>query len=286
MAAMHERVLAEDVADRAAQRLGAVDHEQDRLLGIEAAVDEIGEQRAGERGVLGRPFPQPERDLDALGGDPERDDVAAVGDLDAVKHHHRQANIIEAARHQLLQRGRGALDEDLRHRGLRPRGARALDAQADGLADRRELPGRDAGEHAVHHRARERVAVGEVRIRLDGQLASVVGRAHPGPAHLHASAAERHRPVLVAVTLGPAVRVVLALRAHDLGHLELHQLVHDAQPDTDAQRKQALPRRSDELTERLLNFRWQRAPRRIHGRADLRRRYLPHGGSSRPLGLG
>ena len=66
VAAMHERVLAEDVLDRAPQRLAAVDHEQDRLLGVQAAVDEVGQQRAGERGVLGRAFPEPERDLDAL----------------------------------------------------------------------------------------------------------------------------------------------------------------------------------------------------------------------------
>jgi hypothetical protein len=39
---MHERVRAEDVADGLAQRLAAVDDEQDRLRGIEAAVDEIG----------------------------------------------------------------------------------------------------------------------------------------------------------------------------------------------------------------------------------------------------
>ena len=64
---MHERVLAEDVADRAPQRLAAVDHEQDRLLGIQAAVDEIGQQRPRERGVLGAALPEPERDLDALG---------------------------------------------------------------------------------------------------------------------------------------------------------------------------------------------------------------------------
>ena len=58
LAAMHQRVLAEDVADRLAQRLAAVDDEQDRLPGIQAAVDEIGQQRAGERGVLGRCLPR------------------------------------------------------------------------------------------------------------------------------------------------------------------------------------------------------------------------------------
>ena len=76
--AMHERVLAEHVADRLAQRLAAVDHEQDRLLGVQAAVDEIGEQHRDQRGVLGRAFPQPERNLHALRADPERDDMGAV----------------------------------------------------------------------------------------------------------------------------------------------------------------------------------------------------------------
>jgi hypothetical protein len=64
MAAVHQRVLAEDVLDRAAQGLAAVDDEQDRLLGVQAAVDEVGQQRPREGGVLGRAFPEPERDLD------------------------------------------------------------------------------------------------------------------------------------------------------------------------------------------------------------------------------
>jgi hypothetical protein len=43
-APLHGR-LAEDVADRLAERLGAIDHEQDPLLGVEAALDQVGEQR-------------------------------------------------------------------------------------------------------------------------------------------------------------------------------------------------------------------------------------------------
>ena len=46
--AMHQRVLAEDILDRAAQRLAAVDDEQDRLLGIKAAVDQVGQQQPRE----------------------------------------------------------------------------------------------------------------------------------------------------------------------------------------------------------------------------------------------
>lgn len=81
MAAMDERVFAKDVLDRPAQRLAAVDNEQDRLVGIEAAVDEIGQQRPRERGVLRRAFPEPERDLHRVGRDPQRDDMGAIGNL-------------------------------------------------------------------------------------------------------------------------------------------------------------------------------------------------------------
>ena len=81
MAPMDERVLAEDVLDRLPQCLATVDDEQDRLIWVKAAVDQVGQQRPGERGVLGAAFPEAERDLDAVGADPERDDVGAVGDL-------------------------------------------------------------------------------------------------------------------------------------------------------------------------------------------------------------
>ena len=52
MASLHRR-LTEDVADRAAERLGTVDHEQDSLLGVEAALDQVGEQRGRHGRVLG-----------------------------------------------------------------------------------------------------------------------------------------------------------------------------------------------------------------------------------------
>ena len=96
-----DRVLAEDVGDRAAQRLAAVDDEQDRLVGIQAAVDQVGQQRPRECRVLGAAFPEPERDLHALGRDPERDDVRALSDLQPVEHHHRQADVVQPAAHQL-----------------------------------------------------------------------------------------------------------------------------------------------------------------------------------------
>jgi len=90
-----------------------------------------------------------------------------------------------------------------------------------------------------------------------------VGRAHPGATHRNAPTAERHRPILVTVTLRHPVAVVLAPRADDLVDLELEQLMHDAEPDTDTEREQPLLRRPDQLTERLLDLRWQRTLRRL-----------------------
>jgi len=43
VAAVNERPFAEHLLDRLAQRLAAVQHEQDRLIGIQAAVDEVGQ---------------------------------------------------------------------------------------------------------------------------------------------------------------------------------------------------------------------------------------------------
>jgi hypothetical protein len=88
---------AEHVADRLAQRLGSVDHAQHALLDVEAALDEVGQQRGRDGGVLGRAVPQPQRLLDAVGVDPQRHDAAAPLELDAVEHQHPQAQIDQRA---------------------------------------------------------------------------------------------------------------------------------------------------------------------------------------------
>ena len=69
---------AEHVAHGLAQRLGAVDDDQHALLDVQAALDEVREQRRRDGGVFGRAVPQPQRVLDAVGVDPERDDAAAA----------------------------------------------------------------------------------------------------------------------------------------------------------------------------------------------------------------
>src|SRR5439155_16888601 len=130
------------------------------------------------------------------------------------------------------------------------------------------------GGRRVPRRARQRVAIGAIPVALYRHLVLVVGLPHPRPADRHAPAAQGHRPARVAVTLGDPVGVVLALRADDLVDLELHQLVNDAEPDTHAQREQALSRRPDKLAERLMNLRWKWALRSLQGRDDLAGGYL------------
>jgi hypothetical protein len=91
---------AEHLIDRLAERLGAVDHAEHALPRVEAAGDQVGEQLAGDGRVLGRAVPGPERQLDSVGRDPERDHAAAALRLDPVQHQHRQPQVVEAAAHQ------------------------------------------------------------------------------------------------------------------------------------------------------------------------------------------
>jgi hypothetical protein len=109
--ALHRHIAAEHLADGFPQRLPAVQDEQQPLLDVQATIEEIGEQRRCDGGVLGRSFPQPERELLAGGRDPQRDDVRAAVQLDPVEHHHRRAQIRQRPVHQLPQHVAGALHE-------------------------------------------------------------------------------------------------------------------------------------------------------------------------------
>jgi hypothetical protein len=50
--------------------LGSIDNEQRSLLGMEAALDHVRQQRGRDGRFLPAPFREPERNLHALGGDP------------------------------------------------------------------------------------------------------------------------------------------------------------------------------------------------------------------------
>jgi hypothetical protein len=82
LAALHDRVV-EHVADRAAPRLGTVDHHQDGPGDLQPAVAQPGQQVADDLGVLGRALGQSEGDLGPIDGDAEGDHTAMLGHPDA-----------------------------------------------------------------------------------------------------------------------------------------------------------------------------------------------------------
>ena len=220
-AALDGHVVAEHQPDGFPEGFGSVDHEKHSLLHVEAAVDQVGEQRGHDRRVLGRAVPEAERELVALGGDPERDDVRAAVQLDPVEHHHRQSHVHERAVHQVPQLIAGALHERAGHRRLRRRPRVGLHLGADWLLHATVLPGRDAGEHPLKHHIAELIAIGEMLIGHQRHLALTVSG--PGPRALDpdAPASERDLPVLMAVADRRAVRVPAALRTDELADLQL-----------------------------------------------------------------
>jgi hypothetical protein len=278
-AALHWRVDPEDVADGLAQRLGAVDDHQDALLDIQAALDEVREQGGRDGRVLGRAVPQPERVLDAVGVDPQGDDAAAALQLDPVEHHDRQAQIIQRARHEIDQVRARARHELAADRRLRRRPGDLVDVGPDRLAGARVPARRHAGEHPLEHDVRQPVARREVRVRVQLDLVLSASGAGTRPADRDAAAAERDLAAIAAVTHRGPLRIVLALRAHDLIELRLHQLMQHAQPDPDAQREQPLLRGAGELAERLLHRARQLLDALLAGH-DRGSRYGPHGGWS------
>ena len=214
---------------------------------------------------------------------PMRDDVRASLQLESVDHQRCQPDVVEAAAHQLAERAAGALDEAARNSRARRRPRRLLDLHPDRLLRAPVAAGRDAGEHPLEHDPRERVTVGEMRVRLQWQLAATVDAADARSFDLHASAAQRHLARLVPVTYRAPLPVMAALRAHDLDDLFFHQLGQHSQADTDAEREQPLLRSTDQLAERFLHPDRQHSLRSGH---DLPERYgfLLHGGSSFDLG--
>lgn len=86
--------VAEDGVNRGAQGLAAIQDDQHALIAVQAPLDEVRQQFDADALVLRRAIPQPERNLHAIGADPERDDAATALELQTVKHQRRQANIL------------------------------------------------------------------------------------------------------------------------------------------------------------------------------------------------
>src|SRR3954451_11769059 len=202
--------------------------------------------------------------------------------LDAVEQQHRQAQIDQRAAHQRDQVLARARDELTRHRRLARRPLDLLDVLADRFPRARVAARRNAREHPLEHDVGERVALGEVTVRPKLDPPRAAAGAGPRPLDRHAPPTERHLAALMAVTHRPTARIVLALWAHDLIDLGLHELVQHPQADADAQRQQPLLRGAGQLAQRLLHPLRQPHARQLIA-ADLIARYGPHrGGSSCP----
>lgn len=83
------------------------------------------------------------------------------------------------------------------------------------------------------------------------------------------------------MAVGDTIGVVLAPRPTRLFDLALHQLVHHAEPDTNAQREQTLLRSAHQLAEHLLRMLGQCVlPACGRRGGDLLCLYVLHGGPS------
>ncbi len=187
------------------------------------------------------------------GVDAEADDAAAALELDAVEHHHREAQLPERPRHEIDEVLARARDELAADRRLARRPGDLVDVAADRLTGPRVAARRDAGQHPLEHHVGELVTRREVRIGVQLDLALAVGGPGARPADRHPAAPERDLAALVTVADRGAVWIVSALRADDLVDLGFHDLVQHAQADADAQRQQPFLRRAGQLTQRVLD---------------------------------
>ncbi len=236
MRALDRRAVAEHVAHGLSQGLGAVEHAEHPLGRVRAALELVGQEDRRHGGVLGRSLPQPERDLHPVRGDPERHDVGASLEIDAVEHQDGKAYVVEATGHQLGQGLAGALDEGARDHRLAHRARIGLDLDTNRLPSAPVAPARDPGEHPLEDDARERIAVGEVAVHGKADLAGAAGGgAYPGALDPDPPPAEGDLAGLVAVAHSSSLGVMAALGADDLSDLLFHQLGQAAQAEADRQ---------------------------------------------------
>ena len=248
-----EHWAVEHLADPGGQRLGPVEHRQDRAGGVQAAFAQVNEQSAYQGGVLRRAFGQRERVLGALGVDAQGDHTAVLGEVHPVDHDRHQIQRGQVGGEQLGQGGLGGLDEPPRHRRLRRRRAALLDVLADGFEPDRVVPGRQAREHPLEGHASHDLGAGELLVAGHRQLSGAIRGAHPRSRDRHPPAPEAGRAGLVAPPGRSAVWVVASLRAAHRGDVVLHQRLHDLQPGADRDREQALARRGGDVIQRDLH---------------------------------
>jgi hypothetical protein len=103
--------LVEHPPDRAGQGLGSVKYREDGLGDVQAAVAQPSDQISDQGRVLGRALLHRQRMLRAVDADAQRHHAGVLAEVHPVHHERHQVQVIQAAGHQLGQRGLGRGDE-------------------------------------------------------------------------------------------------------------------------------------------------------------------------------
>ena len=152
--------MVEDIEDGAAQRLGTVDHAQDRPGHIQTTLAQPDQQLTGQGGVLGGALHQRQRVLGPVQGDAQGDHAGVLAKVDPVD---QQADQVQPGQVTGQQLGQGGVGH-----GHKPPGDRRLGGARGGLfdlgADRLEsdwvAPGRQPAQHPLQ-RQPARISVPE-----------------------------------------------------------------------------------------------------------------------------
>jgi hypothetical protein len=216
LAALDDRVV-EHLGYGAAERLGAVDHHQDRSRDLQATLPQPNQQVTHHGGVLGGALGQSERDLGAVDGDAEGDHAGVLSHSDAVDQQRHQVQPGQILGEQLGQGVLGPGDKPTGDRRLRRPRSGGRNPGADRFQPRRVAARRQLGKHPLQRQLAEQLGRGERLVGRHRQLSGAVSRPDPGPAHPHPAAAESHLAELSAVADRRPVGVVAASGADQPG---------------------------------------------------------------------
>jgi hypothetical protein len=228
----------EHVEHGAAQRLGAVEHHQDRSGDVQAALAQPDDQLGDQRGVLGRALDQRQWVLRPVDADAQGHHAAVLAEVHPVDHQPHQVQLRQVLGQQLGQRGLGGGDEPARDRRTRRAHCGLLGALTNRLQAHRVAPGRQPGQHALHRHAPEHFGAREQLIGGHRQLPGAIGGAHPRPAHRHPTPTQAHRSGPVPVAGRGAFGVVASLGPARRGHVGLHHRGQHLQPGAHGQGQQ------------------------------------------------
>jgi hypothetical protein len=226
LAALDHRMV-EHLGHRAAERLGAVDHDQDRPGGVQPPLPQPDQQIGDHGGVLGGALGQGQRDLGAVDGDAESNHAGVGGHPDPVYQQRHQVQVGQVLGEQLGQGVLGAGDEPARDRRLGGAHGRTLDVRTDGLQPDLVAARGQLGQHPLHRELVEQVGGGERLVGRHGQLSGAVGGPDPGAADPHPAATQGHLARLAAMAHRSPLREVAALGTDQPGDiLDQHGLKH------------------------------------------------------------